>query len=152
MSTMSNVSSHEYWMRKLDREFISNSFPYDFKNNLEFNKKEIIGFSLKDSDWNDLNKISNNSEQNLYILLEEEPDDWDTNWFSYFIKEVKINKYRKVKLPAYITLEYFDDGSGRDTQTFPAGSHKCRPVCCLLRQRGQTSCGSIRSRHAHTCG
>lgn len=110
-----------------------------------YNKDETLGFKINNTEYNYLelnndifedkiesyeniastvapkfgkNKYYNyDVEQNLYILLEEEPDDWDTNWFSYFIKEVKINKYRKVKLPAYITLEYFDDGSGTITKS-----------------------------------
>ena len=56
-------------------------------------------------------------DDNEYVLLESIPDDWETNWWSYFIKDITINYYRKIKLPAYITSAYFEDGSGTITKS-----------------------------------
>jgi hypothetical protein len=102
-----------------------------------YNKDKSLGFDITNTDYNYLditNELFNEkiesyesvsraylpnfnerdyyeyTDQGEYKLLDSMPEDWESNWWSYFIRNITINYYRKVKLPAYITAEYFDEG------------------------------------------
>lgn len=102
-----------------------------------YNKDKTLGYKINNTDYNYLNIVNEIFSDKLeeyvnidtsfapdfndreyysydnveYTLLEQEPDDWSINWTSYYIKKITYKYYRKVKLPAYITSVYFDDGS-----------------------------------------
>lgn len=108
-----------------------------------YNRDKTLGYKLMNTDYNYLDIVNEvfsdkleeyvnidtsfapnfndreyyTYEDEEYVLLTEEPDDWSTNWFSYYTKQISYKYYRKVKLPAYITAVYFDDGSGVITKS-----------------------------------
>ena len=108
-----------------------------------YNKDKTLGYKIRNTDYNYLdikNEIFTEEietyinietsfapdfddgeyyeyDNEEYTLLIEEPDDWDSAWFNYYIKKISYKGYRKIKIPAYITGVYFDDGTGLITKS-----------------------------------
>jgi non-ribosomal peptide synthetase component F len=59
-----------YWLDKLSGDLIKSYFPYDYDQLNEGNKKyEVFSFSLNDNLYDRLMKITNNSDQRLFVVL-----------------------------------------------------------------------------------